>query len=154
MKTKLFISTIAFVAILVACNTTPKTENHEKDCAKGDSGCIKKDSGCCKKADTTEFAKIIAAKIYIKPEKVNEFTKMFQGMIDSTLKEPGCTQYQLYQNPYNKNSFLVFETYKNQAAIDAHFAASYFKSFGEKIGAFTSQATEIVIYDVAKEVKK
>jgi quinol monooxygenase YgiN len=72
-------------------------------------------------------------------------------MTDSTLKEPGCTGYQLYQNPYDKTSFLVFETYKNQAAIEAHFAASYFKAFGDKIGPLTSKPNEIVIYDVKKK---
>lgn len=150
MKTKSLLFVLAFAAIIFAC-TTPASENKHNE---GDSACAKKDSGCCKKADTVEYSKIIAAKIYIKPEKVNEFTKMFQGMIDSTLKEPGCTGYQLYQNPYEKTSFLVYENYKNQAAIDAHFAAPYFKSFGDKIGPLTSKATEIVIYDVAGEVKK
>jgi autoinducer 2-degrading protein len=146
MKTKSLFLTFAFAAIIAACTNTPKAET--------DAAAEKKDTACCQKSDTTEYSKIIAAKLYIKPEKVNEFTKLFQGMIDSTLKEPGCTQYQLYQNPYEKNSFLVFETYKNQAAIDAHFAAPYFSSYGEKIGPLTSKPTEIVIYDVAAEVKK
>lgn len=152
MKTKLFLFALAFAAILSACNTKTKTE--QNGCPKADSACVKKDSACCKKADSTEYSKIIAAKLFIKPEKVNEFVKMFQAMTDSTLKEPGCTGYQLYQNPYDKNSFLVFETYKNQAAIDAHFAASYFKAFGEKMQPIASKPAELVIYDVAKEDKK
>lgn len=146
MKTKSLLFAIAFVAMLVSCK--PKTEEAHTACAE------KADSSCCKKADTTQYSKIIAAKLFIKPEKVNEFTKLFQGMTDSTLKEPGCTQYQLYQNPYDKNSFLVFETYKNQAAVDAHFAAPYFKSYGDKIGALASKPAEIVIYEVAFEEKK
>ncbi len=145
MKTKSLLFVLAFAAIIFACTNKTATE---------ETGEAKKDSACCKKADSTEYSKIIAAKIYIKPEKVNEFTKMFQAMIDSTLKEPGCTGYQLYQSPYEKTSFLVYENYKNQAAIDAHFAAPYFKSFGDKVGPLTSKPTEIVIYDVAGEVKK
>lgn len=149
MKTKSLIFVMFFAASIFACTSNPKTEG-----AEGDSACAHKDSGCCKKADTAEYSKIIAAKLYIKPEKIAEFTKLFQGMTDSTLKEPGCTQYQLYQNPYEKSSFLVFETYKNQAAVDAHFAAPYFKEYGDKIGALASKPAEIVIYDVAGEVKK
>ncbi|NJK95351.1 MAG: antibiotic biosynthesis monooxygenase [Bacteroidales bacterium] len=152
MKTKQLLITLAIFAMIAACTSKPKNDDHKN--ADGDSTCTHKDSGCCKKADTTEYSKIIAAKIYIKPEKINEFTKLFQGMTDSTLKEPGCTGYQLYQNPYEKSSFLVYETYKNQAAIDAHFAAPYFKSYGEKIGVLTSKPTEISIYDVAGETKK
>lgn len=154
---KNLLSVVAFVAILAACTSKPKEGDHKcaKDsaCAKEDSACKHKE-GCCKKADTTEYSKIIAAKIYVKPEKINDFTKLFKTMIDSTVKEPGCTGYQLYQNPYEKGSFLVFENYKNQAAIDAHFAASYFKTFGDKVGPLTSKPNEIVIYDVAGEKKK
>jgi autoinducer 2-degrading protein len=143
MKTKALLFAIAFVAVLAACNNNPKTEgnnsaNNDSTCAHKDSACNHKEAGCCKKADTTQYSKIIAAKIFIKSDKINEFTKLFKAMTDSTLKEPGCTGYQLYQNPYEKNSFLVFETYKNQAAIDAHFAAPYFKSFGENVAPLAS----------------
>jgi autoinducer 2-degrading protein len=147
MKTKSLLFVLTFAAIIFACTSKPKTD--DQNSAKADTT-----AACCKKTDTVEYSKIIAAKIYIKPEKIKEFTKMFQGMIDSTLKEPGCTGYQLFQSPYEGSSFLVYETYKNQAAIDAHFAASYFKSFGDKVGPLTSKPTEIVIYDVAGEVKK
>lgn len=149
MKTKSFFLTIAVIAFLVSCNTTPPKEGSET--AKKDSTCCKSDSACKKHAD---YAKIIAAKIYIKAGKEAEFTKLFKAMIDSTVKEPGCTGYELFQNPYEKSSFLVFETYKNQSAIDAHFAAAYFKAFGDKVGPLTAKATEIIIYDVAKEEKK
>ena len=151
MKTKSLLFALAFVALLAACTSKSQTENQAL--AAGDSACAQKGAGCCKKADTTENSRIIAAKIFIKADKVAEFTKMFQGMTDSTLKETGCTGYQLYQNPYDKNSFLVFETYKNQAAVEAHFAAAYFKAYGEKIGPLTSKPTEMVIYDVAGEKK-
>lgn len=147
MKTKSLLFAFAFVAILAACKNQPNNEEH----ATQDSACTHKD---CKRADTTEYSKIISARLYIKPEKIAEFTRLFKGMTDSTLKEPGCTGYQLYQNPYEMSSFLVFETYKNQAAIDAHFAAPYFKSYGDKIGPLTTKPTEIVIYDVAAEVRK
>lgn len=142
MKTKLLFAAVAFVAILAACKTAPKVEEAAAPVV---------DTLAAPNVDTAEHSRIIAAKIFIKADKVAEFTKMFQAMTDSTLKEPGCTGYQLYQNPYDKNSFLVFETYKNQAAIDAHFAAPYFKAFGDKVAPLTSKPTELVIYDVAGE---
>ena len=123
--------------------------------------------GCNKKATQTdgqaqepvlltqkEYSKIIAAKIFIQPEKTAEFIELFKGMTERTLTEPGCTGYQLYQDPYDPSKFLIFESYMNQAAIDAHFAAGYFKEYGDKIGALTSQPSEIRIIDVAKEVMK
>lgn len=142
MKTNLLLSSLVFSVFFIACTNQPKTDE------KTATGT---DSTAAVKSDSAEHSKIIAAKIYIKPDKINEFTDLFRGMTDSTLKEPGCTGYQLYQNPYEKTSFLVFETYVNQAAIDAHFAAPYFKTYGDKIGLLTSKPTEIVIYDVTKK---
>jgi quinol monooxygenase YgiN len=151
MKTKSLLSVLALAAILFACTNKPKQE--EQGCNKKDT-CIHKDSACCKKADTIQYSKIIAAKLFVKPEKINEFTKMFQTMIDSTRMEPGCTGYQLFQSPSEKGTFLVFENYKNQAAMEAHFASPYFKALGDKMKPLASKPAEVVIYDVAKEVKQ
>lgn len=142
MKTGVFILTLAIAGFFISCNpATPKADEKKTSCS---------DSCTCK----APHAKIIAAKIYIKPDKISEFTEMFKGMTENTLKEPGCTGYQLYQNPYEPTSFLVYESYKNQEAIDAHFAADYFKDFGAKVQPLTSKATEISIIDVATETKK
>ena len=143
MKTSLAILSFAIVGIIASCTTKPAGTEEKKACCQ--------DSASCKAAN---FSKIIAAKIYIKPEKVVEFTTLFKGMTEKTLAEPGCTGYQLYQNPYENTTFLVFESYKNQAAIDAHFAAVYFKEFGDKVGPLTTKPAEIKIYDVAADVKK
>lgn len=143
MRTRIVILSFALLGIFAGCKPKTSGTEEKKACCK--------DSASCKAAN---YSKIIAAKIFIKPEKVAEFTNLFKGMTEKTLAEPGCTGYQLYQNPYENTTFLVFESYKNQAAIDAHFAADYFKEFGNKIGPLIAKPTEIKIYDVAAEVKK
>ena len=95
--------------------------------------------------------KMILAKVFIKPEKVEEFITAAQVIIENTQKEPGCISYQLYQDPIRKTDFIFVESYKDQAAIDEHFAASYFKEFGSKIGGMTSGSVEIRIVDVSAE---
>lgn len=102
-------------------------------------------------ADENEYSKIIAAKIFIEPEHTDEFIELFQELIHFTLQEPGCTGYELFQDPYDPTRFLVFETYVDQAAVDAHFAAPYFEEYGEKIGRLAYKPAEIVVYDVAGE---
>jgi quinol monooxygenase YgiN len=100
-----------------------------------------------------DHSKIIAAWISIQPEHIDEFIVLFSELTELTLQEPGCTEYKLMQDPSDPGSFLVFETYVNQAAVDAHFAAPYFTEYGEKIGALTSKPAEIVVYDVAGETR-
>lgn len=94
-----------------------------------------------------EVQKMITAKVYVKPGREEDFIKAAQWIIDLTHKEEGCLEYTLYQDPNNRTNFFFFERYKNQAAVDAHFAASYFKEFGAKIGEMTSQTAEIKIME-------
>jgi quinol monooxygenase YgiN len=100
---------------------------------------------------TADYQKMITAKVFIKPGKEAVFISAAQVMIENSNKEEGCLSYMLYQDPYEKTNFIFVERYINQAAIDVHFATSYFKEFGTKIADMTSTPTEIKILDIAGE---
>jgi quinol monooxygenase YgiN len=99
----------------------------------------------------SDFMKMITAKVFIVPGKEADFISAAQVIIENSNKEEGCLGYMLYQDPYEKTNFIFVERYKNQAAIDVHFAASYFKEFGAKIADMTSKPMEIKIFDIAGE---
>jgi len=98
-----------------------------------------------------DYPKMITARVYIKPGKEADFITAAKMMIENSNKEEGCLGYMLYQDPYEKTNFIFVEKYKNQAAIDAHFASSYFKEFGNISSEMTSKPMEIKIYDLAGE---
>lgn len=98
-----------------------------------------------------DFQKMITARVFIKPGRESDFLAAAQVMVTNSNKEEGCQGYMLYQDPYEKTNFIFVERYKNQAAIDAHFATGYFKEFGTKTADMTSQPTEIKIFDIAGE---
>lgn len=98
-----------------------------------------------------DFQKMITAKVYVKPGTEADFIMIARVMIENSNKEEGCMGYMLYQDPYEKTNFIFVERYKNQAAIDAHFATPYFKEFGTKIADMTSKPMEIKIFDIAGE---
>jgi quinol monooxygenase YgiN len=95
--------------------------------------------------------KMIIAKVSIKPENTADFIKAAQGIIKSSNEEEGCIEYQLFQSPYDQTSFVFVEKYVNQAAIDHHFGAPYFKEFGSTISGWTNGPAEIKIYDITGE---
>jgi quinol monooxygenase YgiN len=101
-----------------------------------------------------ENGMMIVAKLKVKPEKVKAFTEAAKEMIEKSNKEAGCKSYQLYQDPYDNTRFVFVEEYKNQAAVDAHFASDYFKAFGPKIGDLVAEPGKIKIVTVAKEVNQ
>jgi quinol monooxygenase YgiN len=105
-------------------------------------------------APATDNGMMIVAKVTIKPEKIKDFIAVGKEMVEKSNKESGCKSYQLYQDPFNSNKFVFVEEYKNQAAIDAHFAADYFKAFGPKMKDLVAEPTKIKIITVAKEVNQ
>jgi quinol monooxygenase YgiN len=107
-----------------------------------------------KLAPAADNGMMIVAKLAVKPEKVKAFTEAAKEIIEKSNKEPGCKSYQLYQDPYDNTKFVFVEEYKNQAAVDAHFASDYFKAFGPKIGDLVAEPAKIKIITVAKEEAK
>jgi quinol monooxygenase YgiN len=98
-----------------------------------------------------DYQKMITAKVFIKSGKESDFISEARVMIENSNKEEGCLGYMLYQNPYEKTNFIFVERYVNQAAIDVHFATSYFKEFGNKVADMTSKPMELKIFDIAGE---
>lgn len=97
---------------------------------------------------------MIIAKVSVKPDKTRDFIAAAKEIIEKSNKEAGCSFYQLYQDPYDNSKFVFVEEYKNQAAVDAHFATDHFKGFGAKIGDLVAGPADIKIITVAAEAKK
>jgi quinol monooxygenase YgiN len=111
-------------------------------------------AGTPKQAPVADNGMMIVAKLSVKPDKIKAFTEAAKEMIEKSNKEPGCKSYQLYQDPYDNTKFVFVEEYKNQAAVDAHFASDYFKEFGPKIGELVAEPAKIKIITVAKEANQ
>jgi quinol monooxygenase YgiN len=95
--------------------------------------------------------KMITARVFVKPGRESDFISAAKVMVENSNKESGCRGYKLYQDPYEKTNFIFVETYDNQAAIDFHFATSYFKEFGTTIADMVSEPADIKILDIAGE---
>jgi quinol monooxygenase YgiN len=93
--------------------------------------------------------KIITARVYVKPDKINDFIMAAKFIIDSSRAEAGCESYTLYQDPYEKTNFVFVEVWKDQMAIDNHFSMSYFKNFKPKTQDWLLKPSELKIYDVS-----
>jgi len=135
MKTKILILSILLSVIGISCK--PKTAETKTQPETN--------------VQSTDFKKMIIAKVYIKPGSESDFISAASLMIENSNKEEGCLGYMLYQDPYEKTNFIFVESYKNQAAVDAHFATPYFKEFGAKIADITSKPAEIKVLDIAGE---
>lgn len=135
MKTKILILSLLLVLFSASCKQKTVVPAVQPETA----------------VQAADLQKMIVAKVYVKSGNESAFITAAQVMIENSNKEEGCTGYMLYQDPYEKTNFIFIERYKNQAAVDAHFATDYFKEFSPKTADMTRMPTEIKILDIAGE---
>ncbi|MCX6224323.1 MAG: putative quinol monooxygenase [Bacteroidia bacterium] len=138
MKAKLSVVLLCVVLICGGCKSGEST----------------KAAGSLATTPGTDNKMMIIARLSVKPERVKDFVAAAKEIIEKSNQESGCTFYQLYQDPYDASKFVFVEEYKNQAAVDSHFATEHFKAFGPKIADLVAGPAEIKIVSVAKEVLK
>jgi quinol monooxygenase YgiN len=59
----------------------------------------------------------------------NELASMLSKLVEPTRSEPGCLGYELNTSREKSGTFLFYEKFANQAALDAHVSAPYFQNF-------------------------
>jgi quinol monooxygenase YgiN len=69
------------------------------------------------------FALLVTIKAKAGKEKELEAT--FAPCIAATKKEPGCLAYELNRDPDEPTTYLMFEKFKNVAALEAHLKAEH-----------------------------
>ncbi|MDR2563431.1 MAG: antibiotic biosynthesis monooxygenase [Prevotellaceae bacterium] len=124
MKKSILVMAVAFTATMFAscCGNT----------------CNKEEQKAAEPAAAVKL--VVTATINIPADKVEEFKLATDSLIINSRAEEGCLSYSLYQSASEANCFFFFEEWKDQAAIDAHFATPHFQSFGkllEETGAET-----------------
>ena len=146
MKFRIILIACAAMMMAACCGNSgnkSSCKSQEKVCSKTSA----EKAGC----NLADVKKIISAMVFVKPEKVDEFLEFTKELIEKSRAEEGCISYSLYQDPQDRSKFMFFEEWKNQAAIDFHFATDHFKKFDEKMGEFAASPPVISIYDAKKE---
>ena len=69
----------------------------------------------------------VVARVKARPGKANELQSVLSSLIEPTCKEPGCLKYELLQNNEDPTDFTLAEEWKNNTALESHFATKHFK---------------------------
>jgi len=82
----------------------------------------------------------VVARFAVKPESVEAFKAAARRtMVEPTLREPGCIEYDLCQDQADPTRFAMIETWEDEAALARHLAQ---ESLQKAIGALMPMAAE------------
>ncbi len=94
---------------------------------------------------------ILIAKFELKPNYIEEFINLSEGMLEPSRSEDGCIHYELLQNPYNPALFTFYEKWKSQADLEEHFEKHYFGEFVNNISDLIVGEGDVTTYEVSNE---
>jgi quinol monooxygenase YgiN len=75
----------------------------------------------------SELVLTIVAHIKAKPGMEDQMRQDLLGLLTPTRAESGCITFDLLVNTKDPTIFVLYETWKDQAALDAHFQQPYVK---------------------------
>ena len=67
----------------------------------------------------------VILRLTAKPDKVEELKGVLAALAGPTRREPGCISYEIFQNNADPCDFAFVEEWRDQAAIDAHWASPH-----------------------------
>jgi quinol monooxygenase YgiN len=59
----------------------------------------------------------------------DEVEGIFRVLQEESRKEPGCLMYQVHQHRSNRKRFLVYEQYRDDAAMEVHRNSPHFQKY-------------------------
>lgn len=96
---------------------------------------------------------VIAGVVKVKPETRAEAVQAAIKMAQATRQEPGCISYGFSSDLEDPNTFLIFEQWKDEAALVSHFGSPHMAEFNQQIPRFLAAAPSIDRYDVSNVSK-
>ena len=94
---------------------------------------------------------IIAGTVRVPPENLEGLKHHMERMLAASRAEDGCLTYSYAEDVAEPGLVRVFEVWRDQAAIDAHFAAPHMAVWRAAWPEFGVSERRLVLYETASE---
>ena len=82
--------------------------------------------------DRRELLTVIAS-MKAAPGREAELRAALEALIETTVAEPGCVNYDLHQGAEDPATFFFYENWESAEQLDAHLAAPHLVAFADRI---------------------
>jgi quinol monooxygenase YgiN len=94
---------------------------------------------------------LIAGTVRIPPANLDAFKPHMQAMLTASRAEDGCITYSYAEDVAEPGLVRVFEAWRDQAAIDAHFQTAHMAAWRAAWPEFGVSDRRLSIYEIASE---
>ena len=92
----------------------------------------------------------VVAKFEVKPDKIEEFKKITEEMIEKTRQEAGNNSYALYQGTNNPQILTFIEEWEDHEALNKHMEKDYLKNNLPELEKIATTEPEVSTYKLVK----
>ena len=85
----------------------------------------------------------VVARVRAKTGQETRLRQELQRLVAPTLTEAGCLRYDLHESTTEPGWFLLYETWKSEADLQAHFQTPYLKAFFHLVSELADGPSEI-----------
>ena len=94
---------------------------------------------------------IIAGTIRVPPERLDAFRPHMIAMLEASRAEDGCLVYSYAEDVAEPGLIRVFEVWRDQAALDAHFQTPHLAAWRAAWPEFGVSDRRLIAYEVASQ---
>ncbi|MDP1640825.1 MAG: putative quinol monooxygenase [Phenylobacterium sp.] len=94
---------------------------------------------------------VIAGTIRVPPERLDAFRPHMLAMLEASRAEDGCLEYAYAEDVAEPGLIRVFEAWRDQAALDAHFATLHLAVWRAAWPEFGVSDRRLIAYEVASQ---
>lgn len=91
---------------------------------------------------------VITGEIELHPEDVWPATYHVARMMELSAAEDGCIAYRFYADIQNPRRFRIYEEWRDEAALAAHFLTDHMKAFQERLKTFRIVERDLKKFEV------
>ena len=94
---------------------------------------------------------IIAGTVRVPPENLARFKPHMLAMLEASRAEDGCLTYSYAEDVAEPGLIRVYEAWRDQAALDAHFQATHMATWRAAWPQFGVSDRRLIAYETASE---
>ena len=94
---------------------------------------------------------VIAGTVRVPPENLDAFRPHMDAMLAGSRAEDGCVAYSYAVDVQDPGLVRVFEVWRDEAALEAHFQTAHMAAWREAWPAFGVSDRNLSLYEVAAE---
>jgi quinol monooxygenase YgiN len=93
---------------------------------------------------------IVSTEMQVKPEYRNELIALALGLLERLRGDGGCIAYEFYQRANDPHSFMFFEKWQTQEALENHLQSEHFRALQERLEPMVEGKPRQLSYQVSK----